>query len=307
MGKATRTAYGETIAKLIVEDSNIVVLDADLTKSTKTALAAKACPERHFNMGIAEGNMMSTAAGFAASGYTVFASTFAMFASGRAWEQIRNSICYPNLNVKVCATHSGIAVGEDGVSHQAIEDIALMRAIPKMEVYSPCDARETAAVIEYVSKTKTPCYVRLGRADVADVYAEDHEFTIGKVDVLHQGQKVALIATGLMVQAALEAKELLKADHIDATIVNVSCLKPLDKAGILQVLQGHQHIFTVEEHNVIGGLGSAVAEVATSEHPCLIHRIGMQDQFAESAPFGQLLVKYGLNGPDIAEAVKKVL
>lgn len=307
MGKATREAYGEALAKLIVEDEKIVVLDADLTKSTKTADAKKVCPERHFNMGIAEGNMMSVAAGIASSGYTVFASTFAMFATGRAWEQVRNSIAYPHLNVKVCGTHAGIAVGEDGVSHQAIEDISLMRTIPGMEVYSPCDGTQTKAVIEYVSKTKTPCYVRLGRSKVDDVYPEGTEFDFSKVRVVNQGKEVVVFATGLMVQEALKAAKLLKEEGIELTVVDVCTIKPLDKEGVLEELKKHEYIITAEEHNIIGGLGSAISEVSVQNLPKKITYIGIQDKFAESGPADQLMVKYNLDSNAIANKVKEVI
>lgn len=307
MGSATREAYGKVLAELIQENSKIVVLDADLTKSTKTADAQKVCPERHFNMGIAEGNMISTAAGFAASGYTVFASSFAMFATGRAWEQVRNSVGYPNLNVKICGTHAGISVGEDGASHQAIEDIALMRAIPTMKVYQPCDGAQTEAIIRHVAQEKGPCYVRLGRGKVADVYPEGTTFTIGKINTLHQGKKVAIFATGLLVQEALQAKEQLQAMGIDPTIVDVSCLKPLDTQGVLDIFKNHEIIISAEEHNIIGGLGAALAEVATTQYPILIHRLGMQDVFGESGPAHELLEKYGLSASAIVKKVKELV
>lgn len=303
MAVATRTAYGEALAELIKEDKKVVVLDADLTKSTKTNAAKNACPERHYNMGIAEANMTTVAAGFAAQGYTVFASTFAMFSTGRAWEQVRNSIAYPQLNVKICGTHSGIAVGEDGVSHQAIEDIALMRVIPGMEVYSPTDQWQTREVIKYVASTKTPAYVRLGRANVDDVYDENYKFEPGKVEVLEEGSKVAIFATGLMVQKSLEAAALLKAEGVEPTIVNVCSIKPLDEAGVADILRTHEYIVTVEEHNVIGGLGSAISDVAVKCCPKLIRKVGLQDRFAESANFNHLLDKYGLDAKGIAKEV----
>lgn len=307
MGLATREAYGKALAKLICENDKIVVLDADLTKSTKTADAQKECPERHFNMGIAEGNMMSTAAGIAASGYTVFASSFSIFATGRAWEQVRNSIGYPHLNVKVCGTHAGISVGEDGASHQALEDIALMRVIPGMEVYQPCDEAETVAIINHVANTNGPCYVRLGRGKVDDVYTADTKFEIGKISTLNQGKKVAIFATGLLVQEALKAQKELESKGINPTIINVSCIKPLDEKGILEVLKNHEIIITAEEHNVIGGLGAAIADVATSLYPTLIHRIGVQDTFGESGPADQLLTKYGLTAEAIIEKVESLV
>jgi transketolase len=305
MAKATREAYGIALAKLIEEDKKIVVLDADLTKSTKTADAKKACPERHMNMGIAEGNMISTAAGIAASGYTVFASSFSIFATGRAWEQVRNSIGYPHLNVKVCGTHAGISVGEDGASHQALEDIALMRVIPGMAVYQPCDEEETYAIINHVAKTKGPCYVRLGRGKVEDVYPAGTTFEIGKISRVNKGSKVAIIATGLLVQEAIKAKEELIKEGINPTIINVSCIKPLDEEGIIEVLKGHEVIITAEEHSIIGGLGGAIAELSVSKCPKKIVRIGTEDTFGESGPANQLLEKYGLCASNIIKVVKE--
>ena len=227
MAQETRNAYGAKLAELVAENENIVVLDADLTKSTKTAEAKAVCPERHFNAGIAEANMMGMAAGLAASGKTVFASSFAVFAAGRAFEIIRNSICYPSLNVKVCATHAGLSVGEDGASHQSIEDVGIMRTLPNMKVFVPCDQYETRAIIDYVSKIDGPCYVRMGRGKVEDVYTEDHEFNIGKVDVLRQGKDIVLFAMGLMVQEALKA-----AEEVDATVVDICSIKPIDEKTI---------------------------------------------------------------------------
>lgn len=305
MAKATREAYGIALAKLIEENDKVVVLDADLTKSTKTADAKKACPERHFNMGIAEGNMMSTAAGIAASGYTVFASSFSIFATGRAWEQVRNSIGYPHLNVKVCGTHAGISVGEDGASHQALEDIALMRVIPGMKVFQPCDEEETYAIIKHVAEIEGPCYVRLGRGKVEDVYPAGTEFKIGKISTLNQGSKVAILATGLLVQEALKAKEELVKEGINPTVVNVSCIKPLDEEGILEVLKNHDVIITAEEHSIIGGLGGAIAELSVSKCPKKIVRIGTKDTFGESGPAGALLEKYGLTSTEIMKQVKE--
>ncbi len=307
MGLATREAYGKALAEIIVSNDKIVVLDADLTKSTKTADAKVVCPERHFNMGIAEGNMMSVAAGFAASGFTVFASTFAIFASGRAWEQIRNSIGYPHLNVKVCGTHAGISVGEDGASHQALEDIALMRVIPGMEVYQPCDGCETDAIIKYVATTKNPTYVRLGRSKVEDVYKCATEFEVGKISTLRKGSKIAIFATGALVQESLKAYEILKNEGIEVTVVNVSCLKPLDVQGVVEVFNNHDVIISAEEHNVMGGLGSILAEVSVKTTLRPIHMMGMNDTFGESGPAEKLFEKYGLTSNDIVKKVKTIL
>ena len=307
MAKATREAYGEELAKLVVENPKIVVLDADLAGATKTAMAKKACPERFFDMGIAEADMIGHAAGLAASGYIPFASTFAMSAAGRAWEQIRNSVAYPHLNVKVCATHAGITVGEDGVSHQATEDIALMRVIPGMEVYVPCDEAETKAVIDHVASTKTPCYVRLGRAAVENVYPADQKFDFSKVNVVRKGEKVAVFACGVMVQSALGAAEMLKAEGVDLTVVDVCAIKPADEAGIVEILKNHEKIFTAEEHNIIGGLGGMIAEIAGEKCPKPIHRIGVKDRYAESGPAAGLMKKYGLDAEGVCKGINENL
>ena len=301
MAQETRNAYGEKLAELIKENKDIVVLDADLTKSTQTIEAKKACPERHFNAGIAECNMMGMAAGLAASGKIAFASSFAVFATGRAYEIIRNSICYPKLNVKVCATHAGLSVGEDGASHQSCEDVALMRTLPNMRVFVPCDQYETKAVIEYVSKINGPCYVRMGRGKVEDVYNENSTFNFEKADVLRKGNgDVVLFAMGLMVQEALKA-----AEELDATVVNVSCLKPLDEETILEQLKAHKRAYACEEHSVIGGLYSAIAEVkAKTDITTPVTPIGVNDTFGESGKMADVLKKYGLTAEHILEVVK---
>lgn len=308
MGKtATREAYGKALAELIVENEKVVVLDADLTKSTKTSDAKKACPERHFNMGIAEGNMMAVAAGLAASGQIVYASSFAMFAAGRAFEQIRNSIAYPHLNVKVCATHAGLTVGEDGASHQCIEDLAIMRAIPGMKVFQPCDAAETKAIIKGIAEIDGPCYVRLGRGGVEDVFDESYKFEMGKGVVLNKGSKVALIATGMMVQEAMKAREELLKEGIDPTVVNIHTIKPIDEELITELAKTHDVLITCEEHNVVGGLGSAVSEVVVKNAPVKMAMIGVQDVFGESGTPKALCEKYGLDAATIVKKVKEVL
>ena len=303
MAQETRNAYGEKLAELIQTNKNIVVLDADLTKSTKTIEAKKVCPERHFNAGIAECNMMGMAAGLAASGKTVFASSFAIFATGRAFEIIRNSICYPKLNVKVCATHAGLSVGEDGASHQSIEDVAIMRVLPNMQVFVPCDQYETKAVIEHVSKIDGPCYVRLGRGKVEDVYNENTTFDFNKVNVLRKGNgEIVLFAMGLMVQEALKA-----AEELDATVVNVSTIKPIDKDGILELLKSHKKAYACEEHSIIGGLYSAIAEVkAQSAITTPLIPIGVNDCFGESGKAKDVLEKYGLTSENIIKVVKNI-
>ena len=307
MATATREAYGKTLAKLIVEHDDLFVLDADLTKSTKTIDAKNARPEHHFNMGIAEGNMMAVAAGMAASNKVVYASSFAMFAAGRAFEQIRNSICYPNLNVKVCATHAGITVGEDGASHQCIEDIALMRSIPNMKVFVPCDQYQAKAIVKAVADIDGPCYVRLGRGAVEDVYDENYKFELGKGKVLREGHKIALVATGMMVQEALKATKILAKEDISVTVVDMPCIKPIDEELIEEIAKSYELIITCEEHNVYGGLGSAVSEVTSKKSPVRMEMMGMQDTFGESGTPNELLAKYGLNADHIVEKVKECL
>ena len=304
MGLATREAYGKALAELIKENEKVVVLDADLTKSTKTVDAKVACPERHFNMGIAEGNMMAVAAGLAASGKIVYASSFAMFAAGRAYEQIRNSIGYPHLNVKVCATHAGITVGEDGASHQAIEDLGLMRGIPGMKVFQPCDATETKAIIKAIAQIDGPCYVRLGRSGVEDVFNEEYKFEFGKGIVVQKGTKVAIVATGMMVQEAMKASKLL---DFEPTIVNIHTIKPIDEELLVELAKTHDVILTCEEHSVINGLGSAVCEALAEHNLCKVVRLGVKDTFGESGKPAELLAKYGLDANAIASKVNELV
>ena len=300
MAQETRNAYGEKLAELVKENKNIVVLDADLSASTKTVMAKKVAPERHFNAGIAECNMVGMAAGLAASGKIAFVSSFAVFATGRPFEIIRNSVCYPNLNVKICASHAGLSVGEDGASHQAIEDVALMRCLPNMHVFVPCDQYETRALIEYVAKLDGPCYVRLGRGKVEDVYDENKVFDFSKVDVLRKGKDVVLFAMGLMVQEALKAGE-----ELDATVVNVTSVKPIDKDSIISLLKEHKKAYTLEEHSIIGGLFSAISEVkASTEISTPIYPIGVNDVFGQSGKMKDVLEKFGLTSNHIVEVVK---
>ncbi len=300
MAQETRNAYGARLAELITENDKIVVLDADLTKSTKTADAKKACPERHFNAGIAECNMLGMAAGLAASGKIAFASSFAVFATGRAFEIIRNSICYPKLNVKICATHAGLSVGEDGASHQSIEDVGIMRTLPNMRIFVPCDQYETKAVIDYVAGIDGPCYVRLGRGKVDDVYNEKSTFNFDKVDILRKGKDVVLFAMGLMVQEALKA-----AEELDATVVNVSTIKPIDEESIKALLKEHKVAYALEEHNIYGGLFSAISEVkAKTDIATPVYPIGVNDKFGESGKAKDVLEKYGLTAKHVVEVVK---
>lgn len=302
---ATREAYGQALAQLVTEKDDVIVLDADLTKSTKTSDAKTARAEHHFNVGIQEGNMMGVAAGLAANGFVVYASSFAMFAAGRAFEQVRNSICYPKLNVKVCATHAGISLGEDGASHQAIEDIALMRSIPNMKVFQPCDAVETKQIIKAIYDIDGPCYVRLGRVGVEQVYDENYKFEYGKGHVIRKGEKIAIIATGLEVQESLKACELVK-NQLNPTVVNMSTIKPIDKDLIIELSKTHDVIVTVEEHNVLGGLGSAVAEVLAQNNPTKQVFIGVEDTFGESGTPAALLEKYGVDSTAIAKKLLEI-
>lgn len=304
---ATRDAYGEALAELGAVNENIVVLEADLSKSTKTSDFKKVYPERFFNMGIAEQNMIGTAAGFAAAGKTPFASTFAVFAAGRAYDQIRNSIAYPNLNVKIAATHAGLTVGEDGGSHQMLEDIALMRALPNMTVIVPADGIETKKVIKAAAELEGPVYIRLGRPKVPVLFGDDYKFEIGKGVVLKEGTDVTLIGTGIMVSKAMEAAELLAAEGISAAVVNISTIKPLDAELIIAQAQKTGAVVTCEEHTICGGLGSAVAEVLVENCPVPMARVGVEDKFGESGLPDELLEKYGLSASNIAAKAKAVI
>ncbi len=304
--KATRESYGIALAEL-GEKYDIVVMDADLSGSTKTGIFAKKFPERFINTGIAEGNMMTTAAGIATTGKVVFASTFAIFASGRAFEQVRNSIAYPNLNVKICATHAGISVGEDGATHQSIEDLSLMRSIPNMVVLSPADHYETYAAIEAAINYDGPVYVRLGRLPVPFLFDESYKFEIGKSYTLKEGNDITIIATGLMVANAIEAHEQLKAEGINARIINMPSIKPIDKDAIVKAAKETGAIVTVEEHSIVGGLGTAVCEVVSENCPVIVKRIGVEDRFGQSGTPAALLEEYGLTTENIVEQVKKIL
>lgn len=305
---ATREAYGKALAKLGQENEKIVVLDADLSKSTKTADFKKVCPERFINMGIAEGNMLTVAAGMSTCDKIPFVSTFAVFASGRAFEQIRNSICYPELNVKICATHAGITVGEDGASHQSIEDISLMRSLPNMTVISPSDAVETEAVIKAIAEYKGPCYVRLGRSGVPVINDNsEYKFEIGKAITLREGKDAVVIATGIMVDAALEAYNTLSEEGIKVKVINIHTIKPIDKEAIIKAARETGVVITAEEHSIIGGLGSAVCEVLSENQPTPVVRVGVKDTFGESGKPAELLKAYGLTADDIVKAVKKGL
>lgn len=304
---ATRDAYGEALAELGAVNENIVVLEADLSKSTKTNDFKKVYPERFFNMGIAEQNLLGTAAGFAAAGKIPFASSFAVFATGRAYDQIRNSIAYPNLNVKIAATHAGLTVGEDGGSHQMLEDIALMRALPNMTVIVPADGVETKQAVKAAAAYEGPVYIRMGRPKVPVLFGDDYKFEIGKGIVLKEGSDVTIVATGIMVSKAVEAAEQLATEGISVAVVNISTIKPLDVDLIITQAQKTGAVVTCEEHNIYGGLGSAVAEVLVENCPVPMMRIGVADKFGESGLPDELLEKYGLTANNIVTQAKAVI
>jgi len=301
-----RDIYGKTLAELGKKDKNLVVLDADLSGSTRTSLFAKEFPDRFFNFGVAEQNMMASAAGLASCGKTVFVSTFAMFATARVLDQVRNTITYNHFNVKIVATHAGITVGEDGSSHQALEDVAFLRALPNMNVIVPADPVEVKEVIEYVYKTPGPFYVRLGRAKT-EVLDKKPNFSFNKAQVLREGKDVAIIACGIMVKEALLAYEKLKEKNITAYVINISTIKPIDKDFISSLSSKVKGMVVCEEHSIIGGLGSAVSEVVCETKPCRIERVGTKDKFGQSGDPKDLLKEYGLTSEDIVLAVQRIL
>ena len=300
---ATRESYGNALCEL-GEKYDILVLDADLSKSTKTDTFKKKSPDRFINMGIAEANMMSTAAGLASCGKLVFASSFAMFAAGRAFEQIRNSICYPNLNVKIGASHAGISVGEDGATHQCLEDIGIMRTLPNMIVINPADDTEAKAAVKAAAEHNGPCYLRFGRLAVPVLFDESYKFEIGKGVQLKEGTDVTIVATGLMVGTALDAAELLKSEGISARVINIHTIKPIDREIIAKAALETGALVTCEEHNIIGGLGSAVAEVLCETHPAPLMRVGTEDVFGRSGKPDELFELYGLTAQNIAAKAK---
>ena len=305
--KATRDAYGEALVELGGEMDNLVVLDADLAAATKTGMFKKAYPDRFFDCGIAEGNMMGVAAGLSTTGKVVFASTFAMFAAGRAFEQVRNSIGYPHLNVKIGATHAGISVGEDGASHQCCEDIALMRTIPGMTILNPADAVETRLAVRAAASMKGPVYLRFGRLAVPTVFDDSYRFEIGKGVQLTKGSDVTIIATGLMVGEALAAAEQLKNEGVSARVINMATIKPLDKDIVIKAAAETGAIVTAEEHNIIGGLGGAVAEAVCETRPVPVLRVGVEDSFGMSGPAVELLKRYGLCAEKIVAKAKEAV
>ena len=304
---ATRDSYGNALVKLGEEFSNVVVLDADLAGATKTGTFKKAFPERHINCGIAEANMICVAAGMAAAGMVPFASTFAMFAAGRAFEQVRNSVGYTHLNVKVCATHGGISVGEDGASHQCCEDFALMRSIPGMVVMSPADDVEAKAMIRAAYEHDGPVYVRLGRSAVPVFHEEGMPFQIGKGEVIRDGSDVAIIANGLMVYEAIKAGEALEQQGIHPMIINMATIKPLDEELVLEAAKKCGKIITCEEHSILGGLGEAVCGFLSETYPTPVRRIGVNDQFGQSGPAAEVLAHYGLCADNIVKVAKEFL
>lgn len=304
--KATREAYGAALAEF-GSDERIVVLDADLSKSTKTDSFKKVYPERFVNVGIAEGNMMSVAAGLSACGKIPFASSFAMFATGRAFEQIRNSICYPKLNVKIGATHAGISVGEDGATHQCLEDIGIMRTLPNMTIINPADAAEARLAVKAAIDHEGPVYMRFGRLAVPTIFGEDYKFELGKGVRLADGKDVGIIATGLMVPYAMEAKTALAEIGIDARVINIHTIKPIDSEIIIKAARETGAIVTAEEHNIIGGLGSAVAEVLAENAPAPMLRVGTRDVFGRSGVPARLFEIYGLDTKTIVEKAKEVV
>lgn len=303
--KATRQSYGEALLELGKNNENVVVLDADLAGATKTNIFAKEIPERFFDMGIAEQDMIGTAAGFATCGKIPYASTFAVFATGRVYDQIRNSICYPNLNVKICATHCGITVGEDGATHQMLEDINLMRGLPNMTVISPADDTEAKWAVNEASKINGPVYIRFGRAATPVIYDEDYEFKLGKAIEFGKGTDATVFATGIMVAESLKAKEELEKEGINIRVVDIHTIKPIDKDIIIKSAKETKKLISIEEHSIIGGLGSAIAEVLVENYPAKLTRMGMKDCFGKSGKASELLEYFGLTSKKIIEEIKK--
>ena len=301
---ATRDAYGKALVELGEKNPNVLVLDADLAAATKTGAFKKAFPERFFDTGIAEGNMMGVAAGLATTGYTVFASSFAMFSAGRAFEQVRNTIAYPHLNVKIGATHAGISVGEDGASHQCCEDIALMRSIPGMVILNPADDIEARAAVLAAAEHDGPVYMRFGRLAVPRIFDENYKFEIGKAVTLKEGSDVTIIATGLMVNEAIEAAKTLEAEGVSVELINMHTIKPLDKEAVVATAKKTGCIVTAEEHNVIGGLGDAVCDAVCAEFPVPVVKVGVEDTFGKSGPAVDLLHIFGLDADNIVKKAK---
>ena len=302
---ATRKSYGEALAQLGKENPNVVVLDADLAGATKTDMFAKQFPDRFFDMGIAEANMMATAAGFATCGKIPYASTFAVFAAGRAYDQIRNSICYPKLNVKICATHCGVTVGEDGATHQMIEDLSLMRTLPNMTVMSTSDDTQTKWAIKEIAKIQGPEYLRLARMETPINYDENTKFEIGKAIQIGEGTDGTVFATGITVSEAIKAQEILKQERINIRVVDMHTIKPIDKEIIIKSAKETKKLISIEDHNIIGGLGSAISEVLTEEYPTKLIRLGIKDVFGKSGKAEELIKYFGITADNIIEVMKK--
>ena len=305
--KSIRSAYGKTLAELGETNKNIVALDADLSCSTQTKVFASKFPDRFFNMGIAEQNMMATAAGLAKEGKIPFASTFAMFATGRAWEQIRNSIAYSSFNVKIVATHGGITVGEDGASHQALEDISIMRSIPNMKVIVPCDYNETVEVIKYAAEYKGPMYIRLARTNVADIFDETYKFNPDKAVKITDGNALTLITNGETLAESIDAGTLLTQKGVEIEIIHMPVIKPIDKETIIESAKKTGFVVTIENHSIIGGLGSAICETLSENYPVKVCRIGINDEFGQSGEQRELMEHYGLTGEKIAIKIEELI
>lgn len=306
--KSVRNIYGNTLAELGRQNKDIVVLDADLSCSTQTKIFAKEFPERFFNIGIAEQDMMTTAAGLACCGKTVFVSTFAMFAAGRAWEQIRNTICYSNLNVKIVATHGGITVGEDGASHQALEDISLMRSIPNMKVIVPADGIETKHAIEFAAKQYGPFYIRIARTNLPDIFDENtYNFNLHKAQIIREGKDVTLITNGETLVETIDCATMLSEKGINAEIISVPVIKPIDNSTVINSAQKTKNVITIENHSVIGGLGSAVCELLSEAYPVRVKRIGTNDVFGQSGKAHELMDFYGLNAKKLTQTIMEYL
>lgn len=301
---ATRQSYGEALAELGEKNENVVVFDSDLSEATKTSIFAKKFPERFFDMGIAEQDMMSTAAGMSTFGKIPYASTFAVFAAGRAYDQIRNSICYPKMNVKICATHSGVTVGEDGATHQMLEDLGLMRGLPNMTVLCTSDDTETRWAVEKISEIQGPVYVRLCRLATPVIYDENQKFEIGKAIQIGEGTDATIFATGVVVSEAIKAKEELEKQGINIRVVDVHTIKPIDKEMIVKCAKETKKLISIEDHSIINGLGTAIADVLTEEYPCKLIKLGVKDEFGRSGKATELLEHYGLTAKHIVEAVQ---
>lgn len=301
--KATRQSYGDALCELGKENENIVVLDADLSSATRTSEFAKKFPERFFDIGIAEADMIGTASGMSTCGKIPYASTFAIFAAGRAYDQIRNSVCYPNLNVKICATHAGITVGEDGATHQMIEDISMMRTLPNMKVFSPSDDTQTKWLIKEISKIKGPCYVRLSRLSTPIIYENSEKFEIGKMVQIGDGTDVTVFATGVTVSEAIKAQEELKKKNINIRVIDVFSIKPIDEEMIIKCAKETKRLISVEDHNIIGGLGSAISEVLTTKYPAKLERMGIEDKFGKSGTAEELMKFFKIDSNSIINKI----